>query len=105
MRAHVHTPTHTHQKYLQTRSVCACAAVLCFITGPFPPTNTQTGAVDKECTNSPQYTTSHLSGGNWNDEEKGEVRREVRGTADEEQKEWTGEWRTATVNGCLREQR
>lgn len=51
---------------------CLHSRTLCFITGPFPRPNTQTGAGDKERTHSPLYTTSHLNSGNWKEEEKRE---------------------------------
>lgn len=63
--------------------MCLHSSALCFITGPFPPPNTRTEAGDKECTHPPLYTTSHLSEGNWKEEEKGGERGEVRRMADE----------------------
>lgn len=79
------TCTCIHTKKIPTNSagVCLHSSTLCFITGPFPPPNTRTGAGDKECTHSPLYTTSHLRGGNWKEEEKGGEREEVRRTAEE----------------------
>lgn len=88
VRARAYACTHIHL-YTITKittkqaGVCLHSSTLCFITGPFPPPNTWRGAGDKECTHSALYTTSHLSRGNWKEEEKGGECREVRRTADE----------------------
>lgn len=79
---HIHLHTHTEIPTNLAR-VCLHSSTLCFITGPFPPPNTRTGAGDKECAHSPLYTTSHLSRGNCKEEEKGGEHGEVRRTADE----------------------
>lgn len=81
----VHACAHiySHQNTYKLVGVYLHSTTLCFIMDPFPPPNTQTGAGDKESTHSTLYTTSHLSRGNWKEEQKGGGHREVSRTADE----------------------